>query len=340
MATSTRARPLGSTRVSPHAVPVRVENLRKTYRGGVEALRGVSFEVEDGEIFGLLGPNGAGKTTTVGILTTTIKPSSGKAVVAGHDATTDPLSVRGTIGVVFQESVLDNGFSGRENLTLHARLWRMKPRLAKERIDTLLEAMGLSKRADDGVRTYSGGMRRRLELARALLATPQVVFLDEPTVGLDPAVRRHLWELIEDLRRREGATIMVTTHYLEEAEAACTRVGVMHQGQLVAIDSPTNLIDNLGREILELRLDSGHEHVVELLAGAGLGRVFPVITGDKVSLPITVRSDAVSSHVDELRHAGFSPTATTLRRTTLNDVYLHLTSATSADAQRYERKQR
>ncbi len=335
MATAAPSRP--SAIATPAGeVPVRVENLRKTYRGGVEALRGVSFDVHDGEIFGLLGPNGAGKTTTVGILTTTIRASSGTAVIAGHDANRDPLSIRGTIGVVFQESVLDNGFSGRENLMLHARLWRVPRPVAEKRIETLLEAMDLTDRADHGVRTYSGGMRRRLELARALLATPRVVFLDEPTVGLDPAVRRHLWELIEDLRRREGATIMVTTHYLEEAEAACARVGVMHRGQLVAIDSPANLIDGLGRETLELRLDSGHEQVVEILAGSGLGRVSPVISGDTVRLPIIVGSDAVTSHLDEVRYAGFPLTGTTVRRTTLNDVYLHLISG-SRNPQQDER---
>lgn len=319
--------------------PVRVEQLRKTYRGGVEALRGVSFDVADGEIFGLLGPNGAGKTTTVGILTTTIRPSTGSAVVAGHNVMSDPLAVRASIGVVFQESVLDNDFSGRDNLLLHARLWRMPRRATEKRIDTLLEAMDLTERADDGVRTYSGGMRRRLELARALLATPRVVFLDEPTVGLDPAVRRHLWELIEDLRRREGATIMVTTHYLEEAEAACARVGVMHRGQLVAVDSPTNLITALGEQTLELRVDSGHQYVAEMLAGTGLGRVSPVITGDKVTLPITAPSEAVTPHLDHLHHAGFSVAGTTLRRTTLNDVYLHLTSDSSRNIGQSERNQ-
>src|SRR3990170_809103 len=178
---------------------VRVEDLHKTYLGGVEAVRGLWFDVGEGEIFGLLGPNGAGKSTTLGVLTTVVRPTRGRAYVAGYDVRLHPLEVRRSIGVVFQESVLDNEFTGRENLRLHARLWRMPRHAAEQRIDELLVTMGLADRADDNVRTYSGGMRRRIEIARALLAGPRVMFLDEPTTGLDPAIRDVIWQLIERL---------------------------------------------------------------------------------------------------------------------------------------------
>ena len=183
---------------APDRDPVVVSELTKTYPGPVEAVRGLSFRVRAGEIFGLLGPNGAGKTTTVGVLTTLVRPTSGQAAVGGHDVRTDPVAVRRSIGVVFQDSVLDNDFSGAQNLWLHARLWRVPD--AERRIASLLAAVGLTERADDVVWTYSGGMRRRLEIARALLADPKVMFLDEPTLGLDPIARRDLWQVVRTLR--------------------------------------------------------------------------------------------------------------------------------------------
>ena len=208
--------------------PVVVSELTKTYPGPVEAVRGLSFRVRAGEIFGLLGPNGAGKTTTVGVLTTLVRPTSGQAAVGGHDVRTDPVEVRRSIGVVFQDSVLDNDFSGAQNLRLHARLWRVPD--AERRIASLLAAVGLTERADDVVWTYSGGMRRRLEIARALLADPKVMFLDEPTLGLDPIARRDLWQVVRTLRERHGVTIVLSTHYLEEAQDVCDRVAIVDQG--------------------------------------------------------------------------------------------------------------
>ena len=205
-----------------------VSELTKTYPGPVEAVRGLSFRVRAGEIFGLLGPNGAGKTTTVGVLTTLVRPTSGQARVGGHDVRTDPVAVRRSIGVVFQDSVLDNDFSGAQNLRLHARLWRVPD--AERRIASLLAAVGLTERADDVVWTYSGGMRRRLEIARALLADPKVMFLDEPTLGLDPIARRDLWQVVRTLRERHGVTIVLSTHYLEEAQDVCDRVAIVDQG--------------------------------------------------------------------------------------------------------------
>jgi ABC-2 type transport system ATP-binding protein len=306
---------------------VSVRGLRKTYRSGVEALRGISFEVREGEIFGMLGPNGAGKTTTIGILTTTVRPSSGSATVAGHDVVREPLAVRGSIGVVLQESVLDNDFSGLDNLRLHARLWRVPRAEADERIGRLLDAMELTDRANDGVRTYSGGMRRRLEIARALLSNPQVLFLDEPTLGLDPAVRQGIWETIEQLRLRYGVTVVLSTHYLEEAERVCDRVAIIHRGEVVALDTPKALLKGLGEEAVELKLDDDPNGALRSLAGLGLNGSSPLVFGKTVTIPLADGSKPAAELMEEIRASGIDAAAMGIRRTSLNDVFLRLTGA-------------
>jgi ABC-2 type transport system ATP-binding protein len=308
---------------------VAVRDLRKTYAGGVKALKGISFEVREGEIFGMLGPNGAGKTTTIGVLTTTVRPSSGSAVVAGHDVVRDALGVRREIGVVFQESVLDNDFSALDNLRLHARLWRAPRRETEERIASLLDVMELSDRAKDGVRTYSGGMKRRLEIARALLAKPSVLFLDEPTVGLDPAVRSGIWELIQRLRRAEGATILLSTHYLEEAESVCDRVAIVHHGEIVALDSPKSLLVGLGPEVLEVSVDGETERTSRLIAEWRLSPRGPLVTGNRVSVALNDGQAESGQLVESIRNAGIAVAGVTVRRSTLNDVFLHLTGTTT-----------
>jgi ABC-type Na+ transport system ATPase subunit NatA len=209
---------MGQERSNPRVAasgPLTVSNLSKTYDGGVVALRDVSFTVHQGEVFGLLGPNGAGKTTTLGVLTTLVRPTGGQACVGGFDVAADPLGVRRTIGVLFQDSVLDVAFSGEQNLWLHARLWRVPD--ARQRIVSLLARVGLTDRAADPVGSYSGGMKRRLEIARALLGEPELLILDEPTLGLDPISRAELWDAVRVLCRERGVTVLVSTHYLEEA---------------------------------------------------------------------------------------------------------------------------
>ncbi len=252
--------------------PVMVRALRKTYPNGVEAVRGITFDVRGGEVFGLLGPNGAGKTTTLGVLTTLVRPSGGSAMVGGFDVVSDPVAARGSIGVVFQDSVLDNEFSGAANLRLHASLWRVPD--ADARIASLLDAVGLAERASDPVRTYSGGMRRRLEIARALLGRPSVLFLDEPTLGLDPIARQDLWHTVSALRERERVTVLLSTHYLEEAETVCDRVAIVDRGTIIALGTPAQLIDRVGHEMLELRVEGDPTDLLDRAA-----RAWPIARG-------------------------------------------------------------
>src|SRR5262249_36078370 len=220
---------------------VQVDNLEKTYSGRkVKAVAGVSFSVQAGEVFGLLGPNGAGKTTTIGILTTRILPTGGKAFVAGKDVVRDPVSVKPLIAVVPQRNNLDRALTARENLTFHAAYFGFSRKERQERAARLLSEFGLADRADEKVMIYSGGMAQRLLIARALMHDPRILFLDEPTAGLDPQSRLFLWDIIRDLHAR-GLTVMLTTHDMEEAEKLCGRVAIMDHGKILALDTPRKL---------------------------------------------------------------------------------------------------
>src|SRR6478752_7523485 len=237
------------------ASAIEARDLRKTYPGGVEAVRGISFDVAPGEAFGLLGPNGAGKSTTVGMLTTTIRPTAGTACLHGIDVAADPRRARAVASVVFQEAVVDRSLTGRQTIRLHARLWGVRDDVTTQRIDELADLLGVRDLLDRPVGTCSGGQRRRLEIARALVSRPRVLFLDEPSVGLDPRIRFELLDTIAGLRRREEMTIVLTTHYLEEAERLCDRVAIMHAGEIVALDTPAALLAGLGEELVELRVN-------------------------------------------------------------------------------------
>lgn len=226
-----------------------VEGLTKSF-GDVRALRGIDLSVPRGTVLGVLGPNGAGKTTTVHLLATLLTPSRGSASVAGHDVRLDGLAVRRSIGLVFQETTLDRDLTIEENLRFAARLWNLADREAGPRIDTLLRQFGLDERRRDSVRTLSGGMRRAADIARGILHQPRVLFLDEPTAGLDPRARRSLWDLIRNLRAASGLTVFLTTHYVEEAEP-CDRVAVMDRGRLAALGTPAELKRAAGVASLE-----------------------------------------------------------------------------------------
>ena len=214
-------------------------DLTKKY-GDLVAVDSLNLKIEYGEVFGLLGPNGAGKTTLISMLCTIINPSSGSAAVNGFDILKQAANVRRSIGIVFQDPSIDDRLTGRENLKLHACLYDMPSDLTKNRIAEVLKLVDLEDRADSRMRTYSGGMRRRLELARGLLHNPKVLFLDEPTLGLDPQTREHIWAYIEDLARKDQVTIILTTHYMEEAERLCGRVAIIDYGKIKVADTPTN----------------------------------------------------------------------------------------------------
>jgi ABC-2 type transport system ATP-binding protein len=304
---------------------VEVTGLGKTYPGGVEAVKGIDFSVAAGEVFGLLGPNGAGKSTTVGILTTTIAPTQGRARLVGHDVVAEPLLARSVSSVVFQEPVVDRGMSGRANLQLHARLWGVPAAAAAQRIEGLAAALGLQQLLDRTVDGYSGGERRRLEIARALVSEPRVLFLDEPTVGLDPRIRAELLDVIAELRGREQMTIVLTTHYLDEAQRLCDRVAVIHRGEIVALDTPAALLAGLGEEMLELRVERDAEGALALLRERHLGAGEPFAVGSTLTLPLARGSGGETLAL--LQRAGVRAAAASTRPPTLDDVYLRLTGA-------------
>jgi ABC-2 type transport system ATP-binding protein len=304
---------------------IEVRDLRKTYPGGVQAVKGISFDVQAGEVFGLLGPNGAGKSTTVGMLTTTVAPSGGSARLAGYDVAAQPLAARRVSSVVFQESVLDGGLSGRENLQLHARLWGVPAAAETARIEQLADVLGLCELVDRKVDSYSGGQRRRLEIARALVSRPQVLFLDEPTVGLDPRIRHELLDLIAGLRAREGVTILITTHYLDEALALTDRVAIVHRGEIVALDRPAALLTSLGEEVLQFRVQGSPEAAARALAERGIAATDAFAVGSTITLPLHGRTAAEALQAVEAQ--GVRAAEVQVRAPTLDDVYIRLTGA-------------
>jgi ABC-2 type transport system ATP-binding protein len=304
---------------------VEVHRLRKTYHGGIEAVRGIDFQVSPGEVFGLLGPNGAGKSTTIGMLTTTIKPTSGTARLAGFDVVSDPITARSVSSVVFQEPVVDKALTGRRNLELHARLWGIPQPAAARTITELVSAFGLSEVIDRPMDSFSGGQRRRLEIARALVSKPRVLFLDEPTVGLDTRIRYELLDLIGGLRERTGMTTVLTTHYLDEAERFCDRIAVMYQGTIVALDRPGALLAGLGTELVELRVEQDPAAALAAMRSHGLADADAFAVGSTLTVPVGRR--AARDTIAAIADLGIRAEAVTARKPTLDDVYLQLTGS-------------
>jgi ABC-2 type transport system ATP-binding protein len=302
-----------------------VADLCKTYPGGVEAVKGIDFRVQPGEVFGLLGPNGAGKSTTIGMLTTTIVPTSGTATLAGHDVRADPIAARHVSAVVFQDAVIDRALTGRANLAMHARLWGVDATRAAQTIEVLAASFAIADLLDRPVSSYSGGQRRRVEIARALVSRPQVLFLDEPTVGLDPRIRYELLDLIAGLRASSGMTILLTTHYLDEAERLCDRVAIVHEGRIVALDTPAALLATMGREIVELRVDRDGERALSELRSGGIADDRAFLVGSTLTIPLEARP--ARDAVEAIQRTGMTIAAVTSRAPTLDDVYLRLTGA-------------
>jgi ABC-2 type transport system ATP-binding protein len=312
--------------VSPPTPPaIEVEDLVKTY-GDVEAVRGVSFTVPTGEVFGFLGPNGAGKSTTINMLCTLARPTSGTARISGFDVLTHRDDVRRHIGLVFQDPTLDLQLTAEQNLRLHAELYGIDPGVIGARMDQMLEMVGLADRRAHPVLTFSGGMKRRLEIARGLMHSPRVLFLDEPTIGLDPQTRNSIWRYIRALQEREGTTIFMTTHYMDEAEF-CDRIAIMDRGEIVVLDTPE-----------ALKADVGADRVV---LGTADDEAALAALRDRFGIDAAVAEGAVTFHVERgeafvprlFAELGVAITSVAVSRPTLDDVFMRHTGSTIRDAE-------
>lgn len=296
---------------------IQVEQLTRRF-GNLHAVKGVSFEISEGEVFGFLGPNGAGKTTTIDMLCTLLKPTSGRATVNGFDVVGERNDVRRSIGLVFQQTTLDASLSAEQNLRFHARAYGVPADLREERVRELLTLVELWHRRKESIRTFSGGMKRRLEIVRGLMHRPRVLFLDEPTLGLDPQTRRRVWEHLAELRARENLTIFLTTHYMDEADN-CDRIAIIDHGQIVALDTPNALKSSLGGDLVTLSTPDGRAAADELRSLFGIsaevseGRVSFQVEAGEAFLP------------DFVRTFGHPLDTIGLRRPTLDDVFLHMT---------------
>lgn len=303
---------------------IEVSGLTRTFNG-LTAVDHVTFAVKEGEIFGFLGPNGAGKTTTINMLTTVLRPTEGRATVAGHDIITDPLGVRRTIGLVPQEYTADEDLTGMENLLLTARLYDVPKDEARRRAKELLELVQLTDAADRAVETYSGGMRRRLELACGLINRPRVLFLDEPTLGLDVQTRAAVWQYIRLLKEEYEMTLFMTTHYLEEADQLCDRIAIIDRGKIVALDSPTALKASLGGDIIDVRVDGGATDRLAQAVGrvSGVREVRPLDGG--VRLKVVNGEETAPQILDAIRGLGLKVTRISIAKPSLDEVYLDRT---------------
>jgi len=291
--------------------------------GGMVAVDRLNLKIKYGEIFGLLGPNGAGKTTTISMLCTIVNPSSGTAKVHGYDILKEPHEVRKSIGIVFQDPSIDDRLTGRENLEFHAMLYGLPQKIRERRIIDVLRLVELEDRANSIMRTYSGGMRRRLEIARGLLHYPKVLFLDEPTLGLDPQTREHIWNYIEELSKRENITIVLTTHYMEEAEKLCDRVAIIDYGQIKVLNTPDSLKNSLEGDVIKIKTSNPR------LLAAQLSEKILVLksheTNDVLSICTRNGETVIPKIVELAQNAGVEIQSVVLQKPTLNDVFLHYT---------------
>jgi len=306
---------------------IKTENLTKTFSSGTKAVDNLNINVEDGEIFGFLGPNGAGKSTTIKILTTLSRPTSGQAWVGGHNVLTEPVKVRCSIGYVAQETGIDYFLTGRENLVLQGRLYRMDGKAINRRVDELLELFSIKDNADQLVSTYSGGMRRKLDIATALIHNPRLIFLDEPTLGLDPHSRSQLWNYIRMLNSELKVTIFLTTHYLDEADKLSNRIGILHKGSIKIIDTPDKLKDSIRGDSVNLELKgSAKDKAISILKGDSKVKEI-LLENDHVRVYVNNGSEAIQWLMKLLNQNGIDVSSLSISRPSLDDVYLKYSGA-------------
>ena len=310
---------------------IRVNGLSKSFNGKVKAVDDLSFEVGEREIFGFLGPNGAGKTTTIKILTTLLKPSSGSAEVCGYDIASDPNDVRAAIGIVPQEYTADEDLTGQQNIRFCADLYGIPRGVSRDRTNELLDLVGLQDAADRKVQTYSGGMRRRLEIACGLINHPRLLFLDEPTLGLDVQTRTAVWDYIKKLKVDYGMTLFMTTHYLEEADGVCDRIAIIDHGRLVKIGSPAELKASLGGDIIELGVREDSDLTELIMQSKSVKGVRKVDSTYRIKAELG--EEAAPNIIDAIRSKGFHVTRISVTKPSMDQVYLEYTGRTLRDAE-------
>jgi len=302
---------------------IKVENLTKKFNGLV-AVDHLSFSVKSGELFGLLGPNGAGKTTIINVLSTLLDSTSGYGEVASFDISKHKDDVRKSIGIVFQEPALDVKLTGKENLEFHGMMYGIGKELRRERIKEVLRLVDLTDKADVLVENYSGGMKRRLEIARGLIHRPKVLFLDEPTLGLDTQTRRHIWDYIRDLNQKSDVTIILTTHYMEEADYLCERVAIIDYGKIVAMDSPSKLKDILGGDVVSLEIEGRSDALLSHLRELDWIKTM-ASHNNNLSLTMEKGERRIPELINMAHKDGVDVVCVSLRKPSLEDVFLHYT---------------
>lgn len=310
---------------------IEVENLTKKYNGGVTAVKEISFQVEQGEIFGFLGPNGAGKSTTIMMLNTLLSPTSGRAGVAGFDVVEKPDQVRMSLGYISQDLAVDDILTGRENLYLQAGFYHLSRKKTTERTKELLELVGLTKRADDPVETYSGGMRKRLDIAAGLIHRPKVLFLDEPTLGLDIQTRHQIWDYINYLRKEMNMTFFLTTHYMDEADALCNRIAIIDKGIIKVIDSPGSLKNQVRGEVVCIQFsENSKDKIADALPIINsLSIVESVKQRDGGCMAVVRDGDTAIPEIFQVIHSkGLKINSVTLKRPSLDEAYMAFTGKT------------
>ena len=311
---------------------ISVENLSKIFNKKIVALDDVNFKVKNGEVFGFLGPNGAGKTTTIKVLTTLLRPTKGKVNVAGFDVIKEPDAVRSSIGIVPQSLTLDDDLKGITNLLLSAKLYHVPDKLAKERAEQLLDMVNLKDAIDRKVETYSGGMRKRLELIVGLIHEPKILFLDEPTLGLDIQTRSVIWKYLKNLNKEKKLTIFITTHYLEEADYLCDRIGIIDKGKIMVVDSPSRLKDELGGDIINIKINGEYSEIIESLKQLNHVKKIDIVN-QNLRIKVEKGENALPSILEFINSKGIVVTSVSLVKASLDQVFLKYTGKSLRDAE-------